>query len=141
MARGPSRVARRAVKGLASLASTVSSGAGTVVLIYHRVGARTTLEIDLAAGTFERQIASLAAARRVAPLGSAIEALQAGVTADRSHDVVVTFDDGTDDFVEVALPVLVHHDVPVTLYLATAFVEEQRPFDGLGRPAVVGRAA
>jgi peptidoglycan/xylan/chitin deacetylase (PgdA/CDA1 family) len=48
--------------------------------------------------------------------------------------VVVTFDDGTADFVEVALPILVKHAIPATLYLATAFVEEQRPFPDDGQP-------
>jgi peptidoglycan/xylan/chitin deacetylase (PgdA/CDA1 family) len=48
--------------------------------------------------------------------------------------VVVTFDDGTPDFVEEALPILVRHRVPATLYLATDFVERGRPFPGSGAP-------
>ena len=47
---------------------------------------------------------------------------------------MVTFDDGTADFVEVALPILVRHQVPVTLYLATAFVEDEVEFPSGGRP-------
>jgi peptidoglycan/xylan/chitin deacetylase (PgdA/CDA1 family) len=46
----------------------------------------------------------------------------------------VTFDDGTVDLVDEALPVLVEHRVPATVYVATAFVEEGRPFPGDGQP-------
>ena len=45
----------------------------------------------------------------------------------------MTFDDGTADFVDVALPILERHGVPVTIYLATAFID-----DGV---AVPGRRA
>jgi peptidoglycan/xylan/chitin deacetylase (PgdA/CDA1 family) len=41
---------------------------------------------------------------------------------------VVTFDDGTADFVDNALEVLVAHHIPATLYLATSFVEDGRSF-------------
>src|SRR5262249_55965140 len=66
------------------------------------------------------------------PLAPALETLQDG--AADPQDVVVTFDDGTADFADAALPVLVEHQIPVTLYLATAFVEEQRPFPDDGQP-------
>jgi peptidoglycan/xylan/chitin deacetylase (PgdA/CDA1 family) len=48
--------------------------------------------------------------------------------------VVVTFDDGTVDFVDDALPVLVEYRVPAVVYVATAFVDEGRPFPHGGRP-------
>jgi peptidoglycan/xylan/chitin deacetylase (PgdA/CDA1 family) len=44
------------------------------------------------------------------------------------NPVVLTFDDGTPDFVEQALPVLAARDFPVTLYLATGPVDEGRAF-------------
>jgi peptidoglycan/xylan/chitin deacetylase (PgdA/CDA1 family) len=48
--------------------------------------------------------------------------------------VTVTFDDGTTDFAEVALPVLVAHQVPVTIYVATDFVDRGAPFPNDGTP-------
>ena len=39
------------------------------------------------------------------------------------NPVVVTFDDGTRDFVDEAVPVLARYGIPATLYLSTAFVE------------------
>jgi peptidoglycan/xylan/chitin deacetylase (PgdA/CDA1 family) len=69
----------------------------------------------------------------VLTLGAALERLASAGGAQESA-VVVTFDDGTADFAEVAVPILARHGVPATLYLATAFVEEEREFPGGGRP-------
>jgi peptidoglycan/xylan/chitin deacetylase (PgdA/CDA1 family) len=48
---------------------------------------------------------------------------------------VVTFDDGTADVVEEALPVLVEFGIPALLYVATDFVERGRDFPDEGRVA------
>ena len=61
--------------------------------------------------------------------------------APREPMVAVTFDDGTADFAEVALPVLVEHRVPVTLYVATDFVERGIAFPDDGAPLTVAGAA
>jgi peptidoglycan/xylan/chitin deacetylase (PgdA/CDA1 family) len=95
---------------------------GVVILLYHRVGGGSSLEIDLDASRFDDQIAAVAA-RGAVSLGTALEQLTAPDTPAGAPAVVITFDDGTADFVEVALPILVRHRVPVTLYLATDFVE------------------
>ena len=108
--------------------------AGVVVLLYHRVGRRSTSEVDLDAAVFEEQMEFLAGATDVVPLERALDALagadpgsEPGPIA-RPPTVCVTFDDGTDDFVDVAAPILVRHGIPVTLYLATAFVDEGTGF-------------
>jgi peptidoglycan/xylan/chitin deacetylase (PgdA/CDA1 family) len=126
------RFARSIVK---SAAAALPATTGTVILIYHRVGATSRLEVDLPIGDFEHQIARLADRGMTVPLGQSLEALTA--SSNGTHDdarVVVTFDDGTADFAETAVPILVKHKVPATLYLATAFVEEQRPFPDDGQP-------
>ncbi|MFI5054047.1 MAG: polysaccharide deacetylase family protein, partial [Acidimicrobiia bacterium] len=64
---------------------------------------------------------------RVVTLSEAL-ALLADPSSPHDPMVAVTFDDGTADFVDVALPVLVEHRVPVTLYVATDFVERSLPF-------------
>ncbi len=122
-----------------TLAGLAPAHPGTVVLIYHRVGAQSGLEIDLDPALFDRQLAALAASGKVVALGDAVASLRtssrpATEAGELRRDTVVTFDDGTADFVEVALPIIVRHNIPVTLYLATAFVEEQRPFPDDGRP-------
>jgi peptidoglycan/xylan/chitin deacetylase (PgdA/CDA1 family) len=116
--------------------------AGVVVLIYHRVGGDSGLELDLPLHLFEAQAAALAASGRVVSLGDALACLarrhdgaddQADGAAD-ARPVVITFDDGTADFTERALPILDRYRLPVTLYAATSFIDEGRPFPGEGRP-------
>jgi peptidoglycan/xylan/chitin deacetylase (PgdA/CDA1 family) len=106
--------------------------AGLVILIYHRVGARTTSQIDLATPRFEAQVAELVEAGRVVSLDEGIRRLAAADVADRP--VVLTFDDGTADWVDEALPVLVRHQAPATFYVATDFVERGVDFPGDGVP-------
>ena len=104
---------------------------GIVVLCYHRVGRHTTTRVDLPAWLFEEQLARLVAGPGVVDLDGALAAL-AGQHPSGPDPVVITFDDGTADFVEEALPILIRHRVPATLYVATDFVERGRPFPGGG---------
>ncbi len=108
---------------------------GVVILIYHCVGRRTEIEVDLPTALFEQQIEALAESSRVVSLDSSLVLLKAPSTSPdpRLNPIVVTFDDGTEDFAEVALPILQRHGIPVTLYIATDFVESGRPFPYGGR--------
>lgn len=138
---------RHRVRGLALRLLKVTAAAGDrvrgrpcgiVVLAYHRVGGSSGLELDLPPTLFERQVAWLAESGRVLSLEAALARLDGPFPEHPNaggDPVVLTFDDGTADFADVALPVLVRHQVPVTLYVATAFVEEARPFAG-GAPAL-----
>jgi peptidoglycan/xylan/chitin deacetylase (PgdA/CDA1 family) len=133
------RLLRRAVKSASAAVDTVRRpGPGVVVLIYHRVGGGSGLEFDLPVDVFEAQADALAATGRVVPLGDALTRLalpeDPADAASAGDPVVITFDDGTADFVDDALPILEDHHLPVTLYAATAFIDEGRPFPGDGRP-------
>jgi len=135
----PEDVLRRAVKAAAAAADTVRRPSrGAVVLIYHRVGAGSGLELDLPVDLFAAQAEALAASGRVVSLGDALAWLAGPAggdgTGSRDDPVVITFDDGTADFVDRALPILERHGLPATLYAATAFIDEGRPFPGDGRP-------
>lgn len=114
---------------------------GVTILIYHRVGARTATSVDLPSSLFDQQMAYLAERCRVLSLTEAADllaepSLRAGPAGgDRTRPaVVVTFDDGTADFVDEALPVLVRHGIPTTYYLATDFLDRQVPFPDGGTP-------
>jgi peptidoglycan/xylan/chitin deacetylase (PgdA/CDA1 family) len=86
-----------------------------VILLYHRVGLGEN-EIDLPAEAFRRQLKSLRQREGVLTLDQAV--------MDGSRGgVVVTFDDGSRDFHEVVLPLLVQYRVPALLYLATGWVD------------------
>lgn len=130
-----SALLRRTVKVASAAADRLRPDLpGVVILLYHRVGGGSRLEIDLDAARFDDQIAAIAATGRVVPLGRALEQLATVSPRSEPSSVVVTFDDGTADFVDVALPILVRHRVPATLYVATAFVEDGLPFPADGRP-------
>jgi peptidoglycan/xylan/chitin deacetylase (PgdA/CDA1 family) len=109
-------------------------GRGIVILGYHRVGGRTTVTVDLPEWLFERQIARIAAEPGVVDLDTALTWLT-GDPPIRPDPLVITFDDGTRDFVDVALPILERHRVPATLYVATEFIETGRSFPNEGAPA------
>jgi peptidoglycan/xylan/chitin deacetylase (PgdA/CDA1 family) len=136
---GARRLLQRAVKATAVAADVVRRPTpGVVVLIYHRVGGGTGSEVDLPADRFEAQVRWLAEQRRALPLADALEVIAgrapAPTTADGGPPVAITFDDGTADFADVAVPILARHGVPATLYAATAFLDEGREFPGGGRP-------
>lgn len=132
------QIARRFVKeGAAAYDLLRPPPSGVTVLAYHRVGGGTELELDVGSRVFADQMALLGAARRVLAIDDALERLGAGPPApkaDRPPPVVVTFDDGTADFMDNALPALAANDVPATYYIATDFIESQRPFPDNGRP-------
>jgi peptidoglycan/xylan/chitin deacetylase (PgdA/CDA1 family) len=125
---------RHAMKLVAAAADALRRPrTGLVVLIYHRVGGDTAIETDLPLSLFEDQIGFLAEHADIVTLDDGLRVLDTPPSAESSK-VAITFDDGTADFAELALPVLERHRVPVTLYLATGFVEDQRPFPHDGRP-------
>lgn len=56
------------------------------------------------------------------------------VDIPQRSQVVLTADDGTADWVDVLLPMLVERQLPMTWYVATAFVEDQTSFPYAGTP-------
>lgn len=102
---------------------------GVVVLLYHQVGAPRPSAVNLSPERFDAQLAHLVATGGVATLDDGLSAMRRSTSplADRPR-VVVTFDDGTADFVEHALPALVRHGVPATLYVATRWLDEGASF-------------
>jgi peptidoglycan/xylan/chitin deacetylase (PgdA/CDA1 family) len=137
MARGRA-AALQAMKVAAAAGDKVKARAsGVVVLIYHRVGARAQSEIDLPAHDFDRQMAWLAETGRAVDLDTAVARLADPPDDDATgivNPVVVTFDDGTSDLAEVALPILERHKVPATVYIATRHIDEQLPWPADGAP-------
>jgi len=129
-----SHLALRGLKVASSWFDRVVAPDGIVVLIYHRVGSGSGLRVDLPEWLFEEQMSRIATDPGVATLESTVEELQATAPA-RRPPVAVTFDDGTADFVDNALPIIVRHRVPVTLYVATDFIESGRLFPRDGKPA------
>lgn len=126
--------ARKVVKTAAAAGDVVRRpDSGLVVLIYHRVGQRTPIEVDLPVELFEHQMELLAEQCDVVTLEEGLREA-AAPTAGARPIVAVTFDDGTEDFEELVVPVLVRTGVPVTLYAATSFIDTGTDYPDGGRP-------
>ncbi|MDQ1489158.1 MAG: hypothetical protein QOJ23_1672 [Actinomycetota bacterium] len=123
------------VKWTAAAADALRRPRGLVVLIYHRVGGHTTVSVDLPRPLFAEQLAALAAGWTPLTLDAAADLLTRPTAPPGPSPVCVTFDDGTADFVEEALPELVAHRIPATLFVATDHVEAGRAFPDNGRAA------
>ncbi len=137
VARVLERAANATVKAVAVAVDRVRPPRpGVVVLLYHRVGARTPMTVDLPTGLFDEQMAWLAANREAVGIDEGLVTLGGGgdVVSPARPRVVVTFDDGTADLVDTALAVLVRHGIPSLWYVATDFVEHGRPFPHDGTP-------
>jgi peptidoglycan/xylan/chitin deacetylase (PgdA/CDA1 family) len=120
---------------LDSIAARRCGQGRVVILIYHRVGARTPSPVDLPSASFASQLDLLAASDRVVDIDTAWEVLGGDVSASVDEPVVVlSFDDGTADWVDVALPLLVERGLPAVFYVATDFVDRARPFPDHGTP-------
>lgn len=125
---------RRLAKRIAlAIDVAVPANDGVVVLAYHRVGERTDSPVDLSTAMFRRQVAHLAATASVVTLDDALDVLESESTGSR-YPSVLTFDDGTADFVDVVLPMLVEFQVPATLYVSTAFVDSGALYPASGVP-------
>lgn len=113
------------VKALSAAVDAVLPPAnGITMLIYHRVGGHSDSAVDLDADAFEKQLEHLAAHHDVISLDTAIARLAEPALDAARRSVVITFDDGTADFTDVAVPALVRHRLPATLYAATRFIDD-----------------
>jgi len=111
--------------------------AGAIILMYHSVApdeAARYIEPEnrIHPGVFERQMAFLAAHRRVVALSELVAEVAAGRTPP-AGTVCITFDDGYRDNLTVAAPILEKYRLPATLFVVTGYVEraEAQPTDML----------
>lgn len=128
-ARSLVRVAGRPLDGLLRARAADS----VVVLIYHRVGGGTASPVDLPLEVFRHQLDVVREGARVLSLDEAVAALR----SDRGlsgRSVVLTFDDGTQDWPDVVMNELADRRLPAVFYVATDFVERGRSFPDHGRP-------
>jgi peptidoglycan/xylan/chitin deacetylase (PgdA/CDA1 family) len=91
------------------------------ILIYHRFSRLPAWRCTDAA-TFEMQLGYLQRHHRIVSMDDVAERLAEGRDFD-PEAVAITVDDAYEDFHSVALPLIVHRRVPVTLYVPTDVVD------------------
>lgn len=127
------QVLREGVKHASRLSDKLSPPpTGLTILIYHRVGHGAGGQMDISPEAFTAHMDYLANHGRVISLDTALMELAGSRPLTPGH--VLTFDDGTDDWAEIVAPVLVDRQLPATFYVATEFIDQQRPFAHDGRP-------
>lgn len=147
---GATRLLRNCIKTAAAGLDLVGpTTSGITILIYHRVGAGNGGQMDLDPSVFDDQLEWLVNNADVISLDEAVDTLiggessaidandsgSVGVRHDRSRPtVVVTFDDGTTDWVDHVLPALTRHGIPATFYVATSFIDHGVEFPMEGVP-------
>jgi len=60
-------------------------------------------------------------------LDQAVEILKGNVVPKR-NTMVVTFDDGYRNNIDIAAPILKKYNIPSTIFIATAYITQQKPF-------------
>jgi peptidoglycan/xylan/chitin deacetylase (PgdA/CDA1 family) len=98
------------------------------VLTYHRVDepeARPLLypRVTVTPAAFEAQMRYLAAHYAVISMPELLETCQTGTTLP-PRAVLITFDDAYCDFAQYAWPILQRYQLPVTLFVPTAFPDQ-----------------
>jgi peptidoglycan/xylan/chitin deacetylase (PgdA/CDA1 family) len=122
-------LARRGVRAAARALDRVAAPPeGAVVLAYHQVGGPKAGSVNISPAAFADQMAMVADGRDHRPVLDLDGVVDAVGERAPSPSVAITFDDGTADFVDHALGILVDLALPVTLYLATAHVDEGGSF-------------
>ena len=114
------RASREAVRLIQPLVPHESRG--VTILTYHLVGAGTQSVVDVPIDVFRAQLGELCDFARVYSLAQAVRHLESGADGSRPV-VVVTFDDGFDNFRTRAWPLLSEFEVPCTFYVPVGFVE------------------
>jgi peptidoglycan/xylan/chitin deacetylase (PgdA/CDA1 family) len=93
------------------------------VLMYHRFSAEPSGN-KVSADLFDQQISEIKNNFNVLPLSIICEYLRRGNPAPH-NSIVLTIDDGYDDFYQFAFPVLKKHGIPATLYVTADFVDRK----------------
>ena len=119
---------RRGVHGMTTL--NMDAVRFPVILTYHSISEGDS-PLQISPSLFAEQMQWLHGNVRVAPLGEVVEAL-VNRTDLPERTVVLTFDDGYQDFHLAAAPVLRRWKLPATIFLPTGFCGRTSSWAGQG---------
>ena len=95
-----------------------------LILVYHRVAAlpHDLWEMSAAPERFEEQLQVLSREAHPLRLAELVRAVRAGKIPRRS--VVITFDDGYLDNLQIAKPLLLRYGIPATFFISTGYLAQ-----------------
>ena len=106
--------------GLYALARYLTRSCPRIVM-YHRFSEEVSPG-KVCKETFEKQIVYMKKKFNIVPLSALCEAKEQSKSY-KKDSIVLTIDDGYEDFYSIAYPILKKHNVPATLFVTTQFVE------------------
>ena len=93
---------------------------GPSILMYHSIAANSDDHYSVPVHAFRQQISWLSEhGFEVVPLSTLVRSIQTRSNGNLRKKVVITFDDGYKDFLDNALPILLAHGAPATVFLVT----------------------
>jgi peptidoglycan/xylan/chitin deacetylase (PgdA/CDA1 family) len=121
-----SKAVCQAFRGLRSRWSS-----GVLILGYHRIADSESdpYQLCVSSGHFTEQLAAIRRWAHPLTLAQAVQGLMVGGLPGRS--VVVTFDDGYSDTLQVALPLLERFEVPATVFVTSGYLGQTFWWDDL----------
>lgn len=106
---------------------------GPFILMYHSIDDDSRDPYSVSVNDFRQQMLWLVEnGFDIVPLSSLVETLQNSGCKSLRKKVVLTFDDGYQDFVANALPVLLDFKMPATVFLVTHMLGEKASWDKNG---------
>jgi len=91
------------------------------ILMYHRFS-EAEEDNKVSARVFDRQMFELKKNFNVLPLSRINDCIRQGKPAP-SNSIIITIDDGYEDFYRIAYPILKKYGLPATIYVTTDFID------------------
>jgi peptidoglycan/xylan/chitin deacetylase (PgdA/CDA1 family) len=115
---------------------TPGSARSVPVLMYHEVNqpAQAWGHLAVSPAAFREQLSYLRDSGYTTMTGGALASLLVEGRAVPDRTVVLTFDDGFEDFHRYAIPALVEHGFTATVYVTTGWVQDAGPDSAATRP-------
>lgn len=126
---------RRTIRPYARINDMIVGAIRPVILAYHRIPEKGHGDaLHVPKQLFRDQLAYLVDhGYHFLSLASWIDSLRAGAASWHAKQVVLTFDDGFVDFATQALPVLLEHKAPATVFLITGKLGQDVDMAGYGQ--------
>lgn len=101
-------------------------GAGPSILMYHSIAEGSGDPYTVPANRFQDQVSWLLEHEfEPIPLAALVNLLKSGDYQVLTRKVAFTFDDGYRDFLTAALPILLRHKAPATVFIVTGMLGEK----------------